>query len=69
MVAPTKTSLVTDAVQVVDRMEVLSVMIDALWLYLRSVGEYSSNDEQLAKKLQQANDSLYEIMSYLEEKN
>lgn len=58
----------TTPAQAVDRMEVLSVMIDALWLYLRSINTDETSDTQLNQKLQQANESLYAIMSYLEEK-
>jgi hypothetical protein len=64
-----KSLQIATATQAVDRMEVLSVMIDALWLYLRSIKADETDDVQLNQKLKQANDSLYEIMSYLEEKN
>jgi hypothetical protein len=71
MVAQTSLKAMSTAQsQAVDRLEVLSVMIDALWLYLRSVSDdEAAADELLRQKLKQADDSLYEIMSYLEEKN
>lgn len=48
----------------VRQQEVLSLIIDAMWLYFRSV---ESEDQEMSKKLQAVNQSLFELSSYLEE--
>lgn len=52
-----------------NRLEVLPIMIDALWLYLRSIKNEDTKDKNLNQKLQNTSQSLYEILSYLEDKN
>jgi predicted neuraminidase len=52
----------------INQEEVLYTMVDALWLYVRSLKATSNKDPQLIKEIEKLDSTLYAVLTVLHER-